>query len=992
MMIWEDVTSNRCLEVLRQTNGPQVAAADADKIFEALSSAALGWDSRSAKVWATAVKPLSKEAELWGAHSESPYVVAPAAYSEVFRNHLRLYHSDQLVGRSALNTFTCWHRDRILSVSKYALHVSWAESGLPYQKWIERFTSTPASAWSNLFSQFPVLLRLVHTVDSAIRFATEEVFQRLASDRAALFDVFGAGGAITQVSLGMSDPHRGGRTVMRFVFENGCSLIYKPKPLDIDKMIHEFSAQSPVFGRPGLVPVKVLTREGYGWMKDVGPFSRDNVSPKSIGRVAALFWLLNATDLHSENICGSGDGLVALDMETLLTAPLFEPDGAPDLSWRSHSLLTTQLTQISYGSARRPNISGLFPEPALGLLSQSISFDLEGDKVTVRRVAADRRNDDETVKGREPRYQATEIVTAFKTAIDEGRMQVREFVETIPADTETRLVLRDTVFYERVLERLRQPRFLRDGHEFSKDLLKLFSAEIDSIPAHDQESTQLNAIQRRVVADEIAQLVNGDVPYFGSKIGSRDILLSNGRIESAFTRSGADWSLSKIKNLGPSDIKEQSALLALSLKSVQTYGDLPSTPAEALACAAENLADEAFVPDDSPARWLGTVGDATVGELHVSPGLRDLFSGSLGVTLAIEVAVSVSGRGPKKFLDREALAWREHFESSKGKNSTIPLAPLGFEGLGGVILAVAELVSISPNRWSFFASTFLDHIEKLEDKIVQAIALDNYPDVIGGSAGLLLGLSRLGETLESYSQIEKDISLVNRLRLECGLQLANKLRLSEGTASWLMVEGEQPSLSFAHGWAGAIAALDSLRDKDDVRISSALSLVSPFASLCFERDGAWLDYRGDLIRPLNRSWCNGSAGLVRGLFAAGLSSRVPSEKLEQLILEVQSQVGSSGINRFCCGEMGVVDLLLDLRMANYPGLSAATSDIRDLAFDKLRDIWKDSGEVEGIFPSLFQGRSGALFTAARSMDPSVRSLSGQNLLRISDKASPVTTS
>ncbi|QND41111.1 DUF4135 domain-containing protein (plasmid) [Rhizobium leguminosarum bv. viciae] len=79
---------------------------------------------------------------------------------------------------------------------------------------------------------------------------------------------------------------------------------------------------------------------------------------KPLGKVAALFWLLNATDLHVENLVGQAGGYLALDTETILSAPIIEPVDAPDPSWRSNSLLTTQLIQISYGETRRRNISG----------------------------------------------------------------------------------------------------------------------------------------------------------------------------------------------------------------------------------------------------------------------------------------------------------------------------------------------------------------------------------------------------------------------------------------------------------------------------------------------------------------------------------------------------------------------------------------------------------------------------------------------------------
>ena len=236
---------------------------------------------------------------------------------------------------------------------------------------------------------------------------------------------------------------------------------------------------------------------------------------------------------------------------------------------------------------------------------------------------------------------------------------------------------------------MRQPRFTRNAEELSRDLLRLFAPEFTSPSGKDVESIRLKKFQRLVVADEIAQLLQGDIPYFSTLVGQRHLTLSKGVAAGAFSQSGIEWSLSKMKEFQASDTAEQTALIELALGGSRETSELAPTLSEALADAANELAKEAFVPIDAPARWLGTVGDATVGELQVSSSLRDMFSGSLGITLAIEAATAASGSGPEAFLDREAGKWTDHLTHSKGSIAATPFTPLGYEGLGGVALVLS---------------------------------------------------------------------------------------------------------------------------------------------------------------------------------------------------------------------------------------------------------------------------------------------------------------
>ena len=424
-MIWESSNTKRFAEALSASCSCTVPREDAVEISELLRSQVASWSQQKAERWADSILPQPLSTKDSGRDVDPTYYWAVTPLSNSFTDDIESSYPDLFTGPAPLRALAHWHSKSLLAISKYTLHVAWADSGLPYREWIGRFLQAPVNNWSSIFSHYPMLLRFLHNTDSNIRAATIEMLCRVEQDRSMLTEGLGSKGCITDVELGLSDPHRGGRSVARIAFENGVSVMYKPKPLRIDRLIQEFASQSTSFGHPGLFPLKTLSCDGYGWMEIAGSNNREMVSPKAIGKAAALFWLLNATDLHSENLVGHGQDLAALDLETLLTAPMSEPKGLPDPSWRTHTLLSTQLAQISYGTSRRPNISGLFPESNVELLSNSLEFFVERDSVQVRRIAADRRSDEQGLRSTNQRYSSHDIVSSFEQAIQSGLPEVQ---------------------------------------------------------------------------------------------------------------------------------------------------------------------------------------------------------------------------------------------------------------------------------------------------------------------------------------------------------------------------------------------------------------------------------------------------------------------------------------------------------------------------------------------------------------------------------------
>lgn len=926
---------------------------------------------------------------------------------EIARHHGRACSAEH--APSIYATLSKWYVSRVVEASRFVLHLTYSRSGLSYPGWCELFhqLEAPQNPWWDICAEFPVLVRWLATIDRNTRAAAEEMFRRLDGDREDL----DAGLAVPRrakvsaMEPGLSDPHRGGRTVMRLTFDDGSTLIYKPKPLTIEAAFNEFAG---LHSRElGIVPLKVLTRAGYGWVEDAGDEPREGhrlQNPGSIGRAAACFWLLNATDLHFENVRPGAEGVHALDTETLLVAPAVssQPDHEP--RWRHHSVNTTLLFTASVGAGGKfLNISGFNPSPNLSLPSGQVQFEVAGDAVEMTVVPSSKQSQPGQYVSPVPHAPTVvaEVVEAFRAATaEDGRALVEDFALTLDDNCPLRFVIRDTYFYGRLLERMRQPRFMRDGALLSLDLLLLHG----SVPHESAMTGRLHA----VVEDEIRQLLEGDIPYFSFEAGGLDLRAAGGRIADFFETSAKSHALKKVRELEQSDVDEQAALLVIAFDAyLDKRDDSPAAPSDARANArprspadsflpplkelAESIVSNAFRPARTPARWLSLFGDIAGEQLKVDVGDRGFFGGSWGILLALQAAENaLSGHHDtgvlREFLDEQAARWSSCVErADDGRQPSAPVF-LGFSGLGGDVFAQSTLVSLEPTRWSFLRAQMGRSLRRVED----AIPNDRWLDVIGGSAGFILGC----EQLLSLGVAPESAAAAATAQQAAATHLINMATNRGAGLAWKLPKEKIPLLGFAHGWAGIVAALASAgrrttSESQQSAIESCLREAAAYPQAIFHTHRAWRDYRvGSLgSESLNRSWCHGVPGFLRGML------EVKSYWTDEVHSALESTIGqvrahaSSDAYRFCCGEMGNIDFLLDYSRAAYtPEAEAETRSELLNTVGAILSFANNGGKKnrrlpELSFPGLFQGQAGLMYCAARFILPDLTSLSGHHMPR-----------
>jgi lantibiotic modifying enzyme len=249
------------------------------------------------------------------------------------------------------------------------------------------------------------------------------------------------------------------------------------------------------------------------------------------------------------------------------------------------------------------------------------------------------------------------------------------------------------------------------------------------------------------------------------------------------------------------------------------------------------------------------------------------------------------------------------------------------------------------------------------------IAADKQLDVIGGSAGGVLGLLRLYRDSQS-----KDVLM---RAIKCGEHLVAQSRLGpEGRRSWVgQGLGEHALNGMSHGAAGfafALAALSSASGREDFARAAVECIAFENSSYDSGRKN-WPDLRGtEPSWPCQ--WCHGATGIGLARIATAKHGAIAFKSLEpdiQHAIEGATSAWPGGLDTLCCGTLGSVELFCEA------GSALDRNDLRDLGSRQLMAViqtaaasgdyrWNSGKRRFNL--GLFRGIAGVGYTALRAVD------------------------
>lgn len=949
--------------------------------------------------------------------------VIGSRFSDSVSRQIGYYISAQLAELSCFSLYTMMAERLECEISQLEAE----ENATVYNTFCEEIVD---ESWQSVVIRFPVLARLIYEkcINICNHFTT--FVQRLKDDWEEINKYFGLGLThdnkdngilpIQKLVLGLSDPHNGGNSVIRLVFSNDKKIIYKPKPIDNESWYYndfiDLCKSKGVF-LPKLI---VLSKQQYGWVDNITPsgIRQDNRgldSNVAIGQIAAVSWLLGATDLHCENVIIDGDSIYLIDLETLFFTPTFaivheevDNDTGNDLRNYGISVVETGL----FHEAASEDISDLDPA---GLFNEEVleSFPMPQFNVGVKGEILfgknDNNNDGNSILGARfdiRSLDANEVSKSFKRTVEvlTADLELETLILSAP-NLRIRFIARPTSFYYRIWFRLLQPKFLTDGALFSIELYKLFQ---DCLNLPDGAAAYLGA----TIQSEVLQIQRGDVPIFWVNFTEQSLMSNDGLVQkNYFHNKPINESLLKLRKVDGYLIEQNAKLLEASITvACEIKGNhdsksdtIPNVtePKHSLDDSIMFMVNElttiivknAITASNKHSNWVSYYGAVDGSRLYPDASDQSYYGGYLGILCFIcnaEVQLERHGWDTSlvsKFLKSEKVRLVRYVNQNGNKPIFLPSgAELGIGGAGGILLAAARM----PNEHREMLAPLVDWLfdEGFND-ILSSIEKDKNFDVINGCPGLLLGLSAYFGCHEKSSLVPHFDKMVNLTKSIYAKILLVAEQRQVGCAPWMLKNSPEQLVGFSHGGFGYAAALHS--GLDILRHVEANSLnldlctrVKQQVHLTLEccnsyrinGDGLWQDNRWNVEGQINDSWCHGSTGI--GFAYLRLKEDYSnSNDILKFIVRTVDQSLNSKYDCYCCGEAGKIDFLMEYNKQSNTQVFDVTERLENIFRN-----WRENGKYSGIwgatkgefFPGLFQGSCGIAYVGMKYINPALSPL------------------
>jgi type 2 lantibiotic biosynthesis protein LanM len=807
-----------------------------------------------------------------------------------------------------------------------------------------------------LFHDYPVLARLLATLTDRWVETSVEFLQRLAADLPALQSMFGGDaplGAVAALEPGLSDPHRGRRTVMALRFDSGVKLVYKPKEVRLEEAFQLLLAWCNAHGSPlQLRALTVLNRSTYGWVECA--VHRPCADQQEVqryfrraGMLLCLAYLLDGTDFHCDNLIADGEHPLLIDLETLLQPRPADEERqkyggafAPVGQQLAHSVLQSDL--LPYWQLRSVrgqqvafDISGLAGVGEQPLLRSAPAWEfVNTDHMTLRRRPVETPGSlnlpVRAGKQLRPCDYADEMIAGFRQMY--GLLLTYRPALLAPdgplshfARQQVRFIFRGTRVYSALEQKLLAPQHLRDGVDRSIQLEHLARALLDlSNPTPDQAKPPN---WWPIYAAEREALEQADIPYFTATTWSDSLNLASGeKVAHCFQGPSFQQVLTRVDDLCEEDLELQVSFIdgALCARTAHiahagnvrspatwTQGDTqaelsrsPTSVRRALETTAiaiaEQIARRALRLPGGGVTWMAPQLLPGVDRYQFQPCGYDLYDGVSGIALFLSAVEHVTGGAGFREVILSALQPLRQALRSQGVQTARALGIGGVSGLGSLMYALTSI------------SRFLQEPSLLKDaQLVAQLVTDELLcgdrafDISAGSAGTLLGLLALYDLV-------RDQAILDRASA-CGRHLlASRVQSPAGPRAWPTVSNKLLT-GFSHGAAGIAYALLRLfaTARDRAYYEAAAEGIAYEDSLFAAETGNWPDLRVEAQPAFMTSWCHGAPGI--GLARVGGLPWLDAERIRDDIaaaMQTTLRVGVGGQDHLCCGNLGRGECLL----------------------------------------------------------------------------------
>lgn len=868
-----------------------------------------------------------------------------------------------------------------------------------FQRFVE-YLCFPENLQPFLEEYAPLARLLLTTAENWVRYSLE-FLDHLCADWDEICQVMQPAsnpGMLVGVQSGVGDLHRQGRSTLKLHFASGFRLVYKPKSLAIDihfqQLLHWLNERGD---HPAFRLLKLINRDLYGWSEFVRPencVSREEIARfyERQGGYLALFYALEATDVHFENLIAAGEHPLMIDLESLfhprMAFPLLQSVQSIGIETIGRSVLHVGLLpQRVWGDRERTGIdvSGLSgkggqltPRPVLQVeASGTDHMHYIRERIAVPGSDNLPKLGESAVNVLDYREQLiagfTKIYRLLLSHRDEllaGPLQA--FVQD-----EIRLIVRATQTYAQLLSESLHPDLLRDA----LDRDRFF----DHLWAHAIFRPQL----KQLIPAEIRDLLGGDIPMFTTRPNTRDVYTSSGECIPDFLEESSLASVTKrLLSFDEQDLSRQIWFIQGSLTTL-LLGDghavlqgrhlplvapIQVTSSEALsarllrgACTVGDRLCDLALYSEHGANWIGLT-YINEREWVLSPAGADLYGGASGIALFLAYLGSVTGVEKYTSCAQAALAYiREKVKEIRGHLSALG----GYDGWGCILYLYSHLSVL----WQ--GQDLLDEARKIVELFPELVERDEVFDVMRGSAGGIAGLLSLYQVAPLPEILDAAIHCGERL-LTSSTQCNTNMQENHSSTS-----SSQPLTGISHGAAGmAFNLLRLAKVSGEERFHQGAITAMKYERRVFSPEHQnWPDFRVDTSQEKDNAvsessgmlaWCHGAPGIGLARLASlpYCDDAVIRSEIKTALKTTLAQ-GFGSNHSLCHGDLGNLETILTaacmLGDAHYR--TAVEIKARALLDNIEQSGWKTGIPLGVEAPGLMTGIAGIGYELLRLAAP-----------------------
>ncbi|MDF3981795.1 type 2 lanthipeptide synthetase LanM family protein [Luteibacter sp. PPL201] len=782
--------------------------------------------------------------------------------------------------------------------------------------------------WTGLEAHYPGLWdRLQALIEGRFQ-AGHELARRFARDRSVLGEWSDAPlGELLALEIGAGDSHLGGKTVAVLRCA-GARVVYKPRPVGVDVELKRF-IEGLGIDTSMRVPA-AIERDGYGWTAFVAHRHADDADGlrafyRGIGEWLATMRLLGGTDLHAENLIAHGRHPVVIDCETLFTPKV---DAAPSGLGEAHDRAAAMVDGSVLNMGLLPGRGGALAwrgvdTSGIGALpgeQPKVAVPAIVDAGTDRAHLGTRWVD--IAPGHNHPSDRPELTTYWPDVLggfDALTMQLRaldargELAGRLRAfdRCDVRVVVRATETYAELARMLWHPVSLHDPRKAWSHAAELLrkAGEVRALAPDDDG----------VIAAEIADLVDGDIPYFGMRVSQGTLRGPRGtrwlapcqRVDEALAHwRRADVALERMVIHGAlasayADEGQDAAEVSLRVHAPRT-NDLDVRRRTQAASIMRLLATRALRCGDGSVAWIASVLGPT--GRSVQPVAQDLYGGLAGLALVATGYAAEQRAGRADVVDgivglRDAIVTTMRMADDESHVRRLrvarprPTPPGAYIGLGAQIGAWLSLEEAGVAHGEGIARA-----TRLASLMPESLAADEIHDVLTGAAGGIVPLLRLHRATD-------DPLFVGMARA-LGDRLCDAARMVDGRACWTHARWPDGLGGFAHGATGigwALAKLAEATGEDRYETMARAAMAFEDALFDGER-GHWRDRRDLGGEPSAAAWCHGSVGIGLAWIDLGQTHGPRRERLRAAVADAWAR-GIGANHGLCHGDFGAWELL-----------------------------------------------------------------------------------